>query len=374
MLSPVSASITVATAAPVGQPVPGHTRIAYDVVRTNTPLITTGDITDLEYIGNRVFVAGTSITSIQNRGTNTTSYNQPYLFSFNVDTGLVDANFRPNFGGGRVQEVEASPDGTKLFVVGTFNTVNGVTKRKIASINPVTGATVLGFTANANSQATSVEATNTTVYVGGQFTTVNGVPRGALAALNATTGAVVPSFVNNITGGIGTNGTLRVHAIVLTHDDSKLLVVHTGRQINGQDRYGVAPDRHRDQPAAPRGAPGCGTTTCSSSAACSASSPVRSHRTTRTSSCRAAPVATVRRSATRWSPTRSRAATSSSRCGSRACSTACTRSRSARSPCTSAVTSTTTNHRPRPTRGRVWTTSATAAVRDWPATASATTS
>jgi PKD repeat protein len=114
-----------------------------------------------------------------------------------------------------------------------------VTKRKIASINPVTGATVQGFTANANSLATSVDATNTTVYVGGQFTTVNGVARGALAALNASTGQVVPGFVNNITGGIGTNGTLRVHALVLTHDESKLLVVHTGRQINGQDRYGV---------------------------------------------------------------------------------------------------------------------------------------
>jgi hypothetical protein len=139
-----------------------------------------------------------------------------------------------------VQEVEASPDGTKLFIVGTFNTVNGVTKRKIASINPITGATVQGFTANANSQTMAVDATNTTVYVGGQFTTINGTPRGALAALSATTGQVVPGFVNNITGGIGTNGTLRVHAVVLTHDNSKLLVVHTGRQINGQDRYAAA--------------------------------------------------------------------------------------------------------------------------------------
>ncbi len=41
------------------------------------------------------------------------------------------------------------------------------------------------------------------------FTTINGVPRGALAAVSATTGQVVPGFVNNITGGIGTNGDLR---------------------------------------------------------------------------------------------------------------------------------------------------------------------
>ncbi len=83
-----------------GQPVPGHTRIAYDVPRTNTPLVTTGDITDLEYIGNRVFVAGTLHDDPEQRGTNTTTYNQPALFAFNIDTGLVDTNFRPTFGGG----------------------------------------------------------------------------------------------------------------------------------------------------------------------------------------------------------------------------------------------------------------------------------
>ena len=57
--------------------------------------------------------------------------------------------------------------------------------------------------------------------------------------MNATTGAVVTGFNNNLTGGIGVNGALTVQALVLSHDDSKLLVVHTGRQIAGQDRYGV---------------------------------------------------------------------------------------------------------------------------------------
>ena len=238
--SQASLSITVTTVTAGGQPVPGHTRLVSDTtLRTDEPRITTGEITDLEYIGNRVFVAG-SFTSIRNNtATNTTSYAQPYLASFNIDTGLVDANFRPTFGGGGVTEIAASPDGTKLFVVGRFNTVNGVTKRKIASINPVTGATITGFTANANSAATAVAASNTTVYVGGQFTAVNGTARVSLAAVNANTGAVVTGFVNNLSGGIGVNGELTVQALVLTHDNSKLLVVHTGRQIAGQDRYGM---------------------------------------------------------------------------------------------------------------------------------------
>ncbi|MBM3675300.1 MAG: hypothetical protein FJW88_10210, partial [Actinobacteria bacterium] len=230
--------LATAPAAHAVQPSPGHTKLPPETPRTNVPRITTGEITDLEYIGNRVFIAGT-FTSIRNNTTNnTTTVNQPRLASYNIDTGLIDTGFRPVFGSG-ITEIEATPDGTKLFVVGRFNTVNGVTKRKIASINPVTGATITGFTANANAAATSVEATNTTVYVGGQFTTVNNVTRVGLAAVNANTGALVNGFVNNLSGGIGVDGALSVQALALTHDDSKLLVVHTGRQIAGQDRYGM---------------------------------------------------------------------------------------------------------------------------------------
>ncbi len=46
--------------------------------------------------------------------------------------------------------------------------------------------------------------------------------------------------MNNLSGGIGVGGVLTVQRLLLTHDQTKLLVVHTGRQINGQDRYGVA--------------------------------------------------------------------------------------------------------------------------------------
>jgi trimeric autotransporter adhesin len=186
-----------------------------------------------------VFIAGT-FSSLQNRTANdTTTVNQRLLASYDINTGLIDTSFRPTFGGGGVTAVEASPDGTKLSVTGSFNTINGVTKRKIASINPTTGAPIAGFTANASAAATALAATNATVYAGGNFQTVNGTARIGLVALNGTTGAVVPGFVNNISGGIGVNGALTVQQLKLTHDDRKLLVVHTGRRIANQDRYGV---------------------------------------------------------------------------------------------------------------------------------------
>jgi large repetitive protein len=232
-------SVTVtAPASPGTQPKPGHPTLVPDTPNTTMPRISDGEIWDIEVIGNRAFVAGT-FTSITNTTGTQTTVAQANLAAYNLTTGLIDTTFRPTFGGGGVSAVEASPDGTKLYVAGTFNTINGVSKLKIASLNPTSGAPVAGFQANANNQANALEATNTTVYVGGRFTSINGRARVGLAAVDGATGAVDTGFDNQLSGGIGTNGTLQVQQLRLTHDSSKLLVVHTARKIDGQDRYGV---------------------------------------------------------------------------------------------------------------------------------------
>jgi large repetitive protein len=222
----------------------GHTRLVPDKPRTNTPRISTGEIWDMEVVGTgnaaRVFIAGT-FTSAANTIAPTTTINQPYLLSYNLNTGLIDTQFRPTFGGGGVTAVEATPDGTKLFVAGDFNTVGGVTRQKVASLNLTTGAPIstFAFTQSTNNQATALAATNSTLYVGGRFTRINGQLRTGLAAVDTASGAVDMSFDNQLSGGIGVNGALGVPQLKLTHDESKLLVVHTGRQIDGQDRLGM---------------------------------------------------------------------------------------------------------------------------------------
>ncbi|MGY2701895.1 PKD domain-containing protein [Nocardioides sp. HB32] len=236
----VSHTVTVTASTSTG--VPGHTHLVPDKPRTNTPIIANGEIWDIEVVPslNRVFIAG-SFTSIQNNsGTNTQTYNQAGLASYNYQTGLVDASFRPTFNGG-VAAVEATPDGSKLFVGGDFNTVGGAAAQKVASLNLTTGAPLASFdfTKNTNNQVTALAASNSTLYVGGRFTRINGAVKSALAAVNTASGAVDAGFTNDITGGIGVNGALGVPQLKLTHDGSKLLVVHTGRQINGQDRYGM---------------------------------------------------------------------------------------------------------------------------------------
>lgn len=220
-------------------PAPGHTQIVPETPRTNVPLISDGEIWDIEVIGNRAFYVG-SFSSVRNNAPgNTTSYAQRQIVAFNLDTGLVDPNFRPTIDG-TLFAVEASPDGSKLFVSGGFRSVNGVTKRNVASLNPATGAPLSNFGLTADGRVTEIAVSNSTVYLGGAFTRVNGAQRRSLAAVDINTGSLVGNFVNDLTGGVGVNGELTVQRLVLSHDMRTLVVVHTGRQVNGQDRYGVA--------------------------------------------------------------------------------------------------------------------------------------
>ena len=219
---------------------PNHSALVPDVPRKDTPRIGNGEIWDIEVVGNRVFIAG-SFTSLANTtGANRTTVSQRYLAAYNINTGLIDTTFRPTFNGG-VNAVEASPDGTKLFVGGTFSTISGVARQKVASLNLTTGAPVSGFatTRSTNNAVTALAATNSTLYVGGKFSRINGELMTGLAALNANTGDVDTGFDNQLSGGIGVNGALTVQQLKLTHDDSKLLVVHTGRKIDGEDRLGI---------------------------------------------------------------------------------------------------------------------------------------
>lgn len=234
----LGALVQVSPAAAANQPVPGHTRLAPDTPRTNTPRISNGEIWDIEVVGNRVFVAGT-FTSLTNTTGGGGTVNQAFLAAYNIDTGLIDTTFRPTFGGGGVNAVEASPDGTGLYVGGTFNTINGVTKRKLAKINLTTGAADPAFTATGNNQVNALAVSDTTVYAGGRFSKINTSNQVGLVAVNRLTGAVDTGFNNQLSGGIGVDGTLTVQQLKLTHDNSKLLVVHTARRIAGQDRLGV---------------------------------------------------------------------------------------------------------------------------------------
>ncbi len=235
------AAVTVAVLAPISAahatgPV-GHTQLVPDTPRLDTPRITQGGIEQMVQWGERIILAGSFPGLSDADGT---PHAQPFLAAYNIDTGLVDTTFAPTFDS-FIESIAVSADGNHLFVGGAFNTVNGENRNRIVKLD-ATGAIDPTFTANPNARvsALAVSSDGDDLYVGGFFSAINGTPRGLLAKLDATTGALDPSLNLPITEGIGSGSTLKVQSLLLTPNDNTLVVVHTGRRVNGLLREGIA--------------------------------------------------------------------------------------------------------------------------------------
>ena len=65
------------------------------------------------------------------------------IFAFDATSGTIDTTFVPNING-EVKALALGPDGG-IFVGGTFATVNGVTARRLAKLNAISGQLVTAF-------------------------------------------------------------------------------------------------------------------------------------------------------------------------------------------------------------------------------------
>ena len=179
---------------------------------------------------NTVYVAG-RFTTARPAGAapNTQTSTRNNLLAYDLTTGALRTGFTASLNA-QALGVAMSPDGSRLYVVGDFTSVNGVSRSRIAALNPTTGALVGSFDARANGSVRSVVASSTTVWVGGNFTSVNSVSRGQLAALRSIDGGVLPW------AGRADNG--RVNALALSPSADRLVVGGAFTTLNGSDRPG----------------------------------------------------------------------------------------------------------------------------------------
>ena len=112
-------------------------------------------------VGNTVYVAG----SFQNArpagsapGVNTVPRHN--LLAYDIRTGVLIPGFAPDLNG-QALAITASPDGTRVYVVGDFTQVNGQWRVRVAAFDTATGALVAGFRPTLASQGRAVAATNT---------------------------------------------------------------------------------------------------------------------------------------------------------------------------------------------------------------------
>jgi Ricin-type beta-trefoil lectin domain/Domain of unknown function (DUF5122) beta-propeller len=167
------------------------------------------------------------------------------IFAYQLGTGTIDPNFKPQFDKGPAFSVAAGPNGT-VYVGGAFTTVNGASHHGLVQLqvtpgNAATdGKVVTAFTGHVGTTVHSLAFSASALYVGGQFSTVDGAKEEGIARLNATTGALDTTFGMSIATPAVSGLPLKVAALSLTPDGKTLAIAGTFLDVNGQSRPRVA--------------------------------------------------------------------------------------------------------------------------------------
>ncbi len=206
-----------------------------DVVRADTPEVHDGAVHDFAVIGAGLAIVGgtfTQVTGTMGGGV----LNRRGVIAFDRATGQL-MPFDPQLNGD-VLAVEASEDGDHVFLGGNFSSAGGEPHRRIVKLD-VNGVPDPDFDLSVSAEVTSLAVGGGKLYIGGSFITMNGVSREMIGAVDAETGVVDPTFDLPITG-VGGISSRAVKALDLTPDGSRLLVVHAGLMIDGISRPGIA--------------------------------------------------------------------------------------------------------------------------------------
>ncbi|MGV1037913.1 MAG: LamG-like jellyroll fold domain-containing protein, partial [Candidatus Nanopelagicales bacterium] len=184
-------------------------------------------------IGNTVYVGG-KFTKARPPGAaaGTNEVTRSNMLAYDIRTGQLVNSFAPSLNG-QVMSLAASPDGSRVYAVGDFSSVNGTNRYRVVALNPSTGAVLSAFAPGLNARGSAIVATNDTVYIGGAFSATGSFNRLHLAAYRASNGAVLNW--NPTANGGGAN----VTALALSPDSSKLVVGGNFTDLNGTTALGL---------------------------------------------------------------------------------------------------------------------------------------
>jgi hypothetical protein len=195
----------------------------------HTPNVASGAVYKFVQVGGAMYAGGafgsvSTAPGVSPGGT----FTRNNLVAFNPATGVI-ASFAPNVAG----EVWAlATDGTSLYVGGTFATVNGVARRGLAKLNPVTGAVDTAFNAGLGSGGVTDAAV-----VGGRLLVAGTFP-GKLRALNLASGANTGYINVGISGSVADNaGPTEVYRFAVNPAGTRLVGVGNFTTVGGQARW-----------------------------------------------------------------------------------------------------------------------------------------
>lgn len=179
-------------------------------------------------VGNVVFVGG-DFTKARPAGAaaGTSEVDRSYLLAYDITTGELLPDFAPQLNG-QVRALAVSPDKGRLYVGGTFTSVDGQTRNRIAAFDLTTRALDPVFRTNINYDVYAIAPTDQKVFVGGNFQSVGTNARGYLAAFT-TNGALLDW---------APQANAMVRALALSPDATKIAVGGFFTSLNGSTNPG----------------------------------------------------------------------------------------------------------------------------------------
>ena len=176
----------------------------------------------LVQVGNTMY-AGGAFNSVQD-SSRTNTVTRANLMSFDASTGAIN-DFAPDV---NKKVFALASDGTDLYVGGYFSRVNGVYRRGIAKIDPVSGEVVRAFNARLKGPVQEIRLTNGRLIVGGKF------PQ-RLLALDPDTGADTGYIDIDIEGSVASNaGKTDVYRFAVDPSGTRLVAIGNFTTVNGQ--------------------------------------------------------------------------------------------------------------------------------------------
>ncbi len=217
-----------------------------------------GKVYALAQSGTTLYVGGSFTAAIGPGGQQVPASN---IAAFDLATGQYQPTFAASVmlttGKAEVDALALSADGSRLYIGGKFDTIDGQTRLNFGAVDAATGTQVdPQVTASPNKPVKAILAGPSLVYLGGAFTKVSGVGRLHLAAVSASDGTLSTAWAPTAEAGTdpcpsqfppGTScgptsngGTGTVHSLAFSPDGTGVFVGGNFFYINGVPRNCLA--------------------------------------------------------------------------------------------------------------------------------------
>ncbi|MGD9958711.1 PKD domain-containing protein [Nocardioides sp.] len=198
-----------------------------------TPHVLNGRVNSVVQVGGQIVLGGT-FTTARNDGSQA-QLTRSRLLAFDATTGQISNSFDPAPNGG-VNVVLPAGDGTSVYVGGSFTSIGGVTRSRVARVRVSDGAVLTSFNAGSISGAIrDLRLSEGRLWLAGSFAQIQNHAQRALATVDPATG-VFDGFMDETISGVHNGGGTRVSKIDVTPDGDRLAVIGNFDAVNGANR------------------------------------------------------------------------------------------------------------------------------------------